>query len=147
MVIYIYNRFMTRFGSVWFIVFNDIFNNISVISWRSDLMVEETGVPGENHRPVASYWQTSSHSVVLNTYSNSHLRVVEWNIYFRRMLLYCHSFQYLLFLPSVRILFFWWLCIQAKHISRDQNDPLLSTHSLMVGEQVCSIWQAETKLI
>jgi hypothetical protein len=41
MVIYIYNRFMTRFGSVWLIVFNDIFNNISVISWRSDLMVEE----------------------------------------------------------------------------------------------------------
>jgi translation elongation factor EF-1alpha len=25
------------------------FNNISVISWRSDLLVEETGVPRENH--------------------------------------------------------------------------------------------------
>jgi hypothetical protein len=25
------------------------FNNISVISWRSVLLVEETGVPGENH--------------------------------------------------------------------------------------------------
>ena len=32
-------------------VFNATFNNISVISWRSDLMVEETGVSGENHRP------------------------------------------------------------------------------------------------
>jgi hypothetical protein len=30
----------------------------SVISWRSILLVEETGVPGENHRPVASHWQT-----------------------------------------------------------------------------------------
>ena len=39
---------------VWFMVFN----NISVISWWSDSLVEETGVPGENHRPVASYWQT-----------------------------------------------------------------------------------------
>jgi hypothetical protein len=29
-----------------------VFNNISVISWRSVLLVEETGVPGENHRPV-----------------------------------------------------------------------------------------------
>jgi hypothetical protein len=29
-------------------VFNATFNNISVISWRSDLLVEETGVPGEN---------------------------------------------------------------------------------------------------
>ena len=26
-------------------------NNISIISWRSVLLVEETGVPGENHRP------------------------------------------------------------------------------------------------
>jgi hypothetical protein len=35
------------------IVLNAMFNNISVISWRSVLLVEETGVPGENHRPVA----------------------------------------------------------------------------------------------
>ena len=30
-------------------VFNATFNNISVISWRSILSVEETEVPGENH--------------------------------------------------------------------------------------------------
>jgi hypothetical protein len=30
-------------------------NNISVISWRSVLFVEETGAPGENHRPAASH--------------------------------------------------------------------------------------------
>ena len=36
-------------------VFNATFNNISVISWRSVLLVEETGGPGENHRPVASH--------------------------------------------------------------------------------------------
>jgi hypothetical protein len=35
-------------------VFNATFNNISVISWWSVLLVEETGVPGENHRPVTS---------------------------------------------------------------------------------------------
>jgi hypothetical protein len=29
-------------------VFNTIFNNISVTSWQSVLLVEETGVPGEN---------------------------------------------------------------------------------------------------
>jgi hypothetical protein len=34
------------------------FNNISVISWQSALLVEETGVPGENQRPVANNWQT-----------------------------------------------------------------------------------------
>jgi hypothetical protein len=42
-------------GSVGFMVFNATFNNISVMSWRSVLLAEETGVPGENHRPVASY--------------------------------------------------------------------------------------------
>jgi hypothetical protein len=30
-------------------VFNATFNNISVISRQSVLLVEETGVPGENH--------------------------------------------------------------------------------------------------
>ena len=34
---------------VCLMVFNATFNNISVISWRSVLFVEETGVPGENH--------------------------------------------------------------------------------------------------
>ena len=37
---------------VWFVVFNATFNNISVISWRSDFFVKETRVSGENHRPV-----------------------------------------------------------------------------------------------
>jgi hypothetical protein len=36
-------------------LFNATFANISVISWRSVLLVEETGVPGENHRPGASH--------------------------------------------------------------------------------------------
>ena len=47
-----------------------VFNNISVISGWSDLLVEETGGPGENHRPVASQWQTLSHNVV-------HLALIE----------------------------------------------------------------------
>jgi hypothetical protein len=33
-------------------VFNVTINNISVISWRSVLLLEETGGPGENHRAV-----------------------------------------------------------------------------------------------
>ena len=32
-----------------FLVFNVTFNNISVISWRSVLLVGETRVPAENH--------------------------------------------------------------------------------------------------
>jgi len=36
-------------------LFNTTFNNISVILWRSVLLVEETGVPEEKHRPAASH--------------------------------------------------------------------------------------------
>ena len=36
--------------------FNATFNNISAISWRPVLVVEEAGVSGENHRPWASNW-------------------------------------------------------------------------------------------
>ena len=36
-------------------VFNATFNNISVMLWQSVSFVEETGVPGENHRPALSH--------------------------------------------------------------------------------------------
>ena len=57
-----YNKIQKSLIKVWFgfTVFNATFNNISVISWQSVLMVEETGEPWENHRPVASHWQTLS---------------------------------------------------------------------------------------
>jgi hypothetical protein len=46
-------------------VFNATFNSISVISWRSVLLVEETVVTRENHQLGASHWQILSHNVVL----------------------------------------------------------------------------------
>ena len=49
---------------VGFMMFNVIFNNISVKSWLSVLLMDETGGPGKNHRPVASHRQTLSHNVV-----------------------------------------------------------------------------------
>jgi len=44
-------------------VFDATFNFLSVLSWRSVLLVEETGVPRDNHRPLASHWQMLSHNV------------------------------------------------------------------------------------
>jgi hypothetical protein len=51
-------------------VFYATFNNISVISWWSVLLVKENGGPGENHRTFASHLQTVSHNVV-------HLALIE----------------------------------------------------------------------
>jgi hypothetical protein len=48
-------------------LFNATFNNNSIISWRSVLLVEETGVPGENQRPTGYNWQTLPHNVVSST--------------------------------------------------------------------------------
>jgi len=59
-------------------VFNATFNNISAISWWSVLLVEETGVPGENHRPAACHRQTLSHNVVSSTPCLS--RIITHNI-------------------------------------------------------------------
>jgi hypothetical protein len=36
---------------IWILVFNATFSNISAISWRPVLMVEEAGVPGVNPDP------------------------------------------------------------------------------------------------
>ena len=45
------------------IVLNATFINISVISWRSVILVEETEIPEQNHRPVASRLIPLSHNV------------------------------------------------------------------------------------
>ena len=50
---------------IWFMVPNATFNIISVISWRSVLLVEETG---GYHRPFASHWQTLLHYMVSSTH-------------------------------------------------------------------------------
>jgi hypothetical protein len=42
------------FVYIW--CFNATFSNISAISWRQVLVVEEAGVHGENHQPWASNW-------------------------------------------------------------------------------------------
>ena len=54
-------------AGVLFMVFNATFNKIWAISWRSVLLVQEAGVPAENHRPVASHWQLWSNNVVYST--------------------------------------------------------------------------------
>ena len=46
-------------------VFNATFNNISVISWWSVLLVEETRLPRENHRPVASQVTDKLYYIIL----------------------------------------------------------------------------------
>jgi len=52
-------------------VLNATFNNISVMSWWSVLLMVETW---EYHRPVTSHWQALSHNVVSSTPHLSKIR-------------------------------------------------------------------------
>jgi hypothetical protein len=63
-ILFICPHNVSCFLFVCFLVFYTSFNNISVILWRSVLLVKETGRPGEKHWPVANHWQTLSHNVV-----------------------------------------------------------------------------------
>jgi hypothetical protein len=51
-IAYLYANNSSHF---WVWAFNATSNIISIILWRSVLMVEEIGVLGENHRPAASH--------------------------------------------------------------------------------------------
>jgi hypothetical protein len=53
-------------------MFNATFNNISVISWRSVLLVEETGAFGEIQRPVESLCQSLSQVVITGSHDRHH---------------------------------------------------------------------------
>ena len=55
-------------------VLNATFNNISVISWRSVLLVVESRVLGENRPPATIHWQTLSHNVVSSTPRHARIR-------------------------------------------------------------------------
>jgi len=51
----IYHVVFVKVSIVRVMVFYATFNNISVISWRSVLLMEVTGIPGENHWPATIY--------------------------------------------------------------------------------------------
>ena len=59
------NMVLCLFNFVCFMVLNTPFNNISV------LLLEETGVPRENHNSVANHWRTVSHNVVSSTHRHA----------------------------------------------------------------------------
>jgi hypothetical protein len=61
---------------VSFILFKANFNDRSVVSWRSVLLVNAIGIPGEDNRLAESHCQTLSHNIVSSAlrherYSNS----------------------------------------------------------------------------
>ena len=69
-VVHSFRLIWNGFVSFGFMVFNATFNTISVISCRSVLLVEETGGPGEKHRPVASHVSNNVAHLEIQTHNN-----------------------------------------------------------------------------
>ena len=109
-------------------MFNTTFNNISVISWHSVLLVEETG---ENHRPVASYWQTLSHNK-----TNNHLspQIIEHEKKTIRYSAGNPSPSFLLFLHFCTFLVWSYTCFCWLGLIMS---PTLGKHCLSVHSKVC----------
>ena len=72
-------------------VFNTTFNDISAISLWSVLLVKETRVPGGNHWPTTSQWQTVSHNVVSSTPRMKYYLTT--NISNRNRVIFCFLWQ------------------------------------------------------
>ena len=62
---YKYNCKVLIVVRVRIMMFCTTFKHISVVAWWSVLLVEERGVPGENHWPVTNYWKTWLHDTQL----------------------------------------------------------------------------------
>ena len=56
----------------WVITFHATFDNISVIMWQDDSLVEKSRGNEESHRPAASHRQSLSHNVVSGTPCHEH---------------------------------------------------------------------------
>ena len=91
-----------------FMVLNATCNNISVISWQSVLLVEETGLSGVNHPPVASHCQSYHKSFIEYLYTY-------W--------LACHIIETLKIFFSIIIdkVYLFCLLINCTHIQSFQN--------------------------
>ena len=85
-------------------VFNITFNSISVISWQSVLLEEETGVPRENNRPVTCQWQFLSHNVVSST--PRHEQGSNLQIWWRSRLRW-HTYDYIHFWQLLHTIYKW----------------------------------------
>ena len=90
-------RPIVNYGLVWFMAVIATLNNISIISWRSVLLVETTGVPRENHRSATSHWQTLSHNVV----SSIQMYILDTNLYLSRVMIVQQDF-FLFCFPLVK---------------------------------------------
>ena len=127
-------------------VFNATFNNNSVISWRSVLLVKETGVPGENHWPGISHWQTLSHNVVSRAFQLTTLVVIGTDCtgksnYHTITTTTAPSYKWLTFLQMTSVLIIPWLVsVTFKMLVRSSFSPSVPIAAVNEGHPVLELY-------
>ena len=106
------------------------FNNISDISWRSGLLVEETRVLGENHQTVTSHWQTLSYNVVSSTLRLSDIRAHNFSGY-RALIVYVVINYHTTTTPTASLLN-WNACKYNKLTQQRRNNGVSRSRNLKV---------------
>jgi hypothetical protein len=99
----VYHKRINVVSLVWFMVFNATFNNISVISWRSVLLVEETGVfPHDNFSSVYWIFTKFGHMIPLwkgkNPIYFGVITIIPFDNLYRRAYFVMHTFLVFTFL-------------------------------------------------
>jgi hypothetical protein len=118
----------------WSSWFNATLSNILVWSWRSVVLVKETKVHKENHRPAASHLQALSHNVVSCTSGLSGIRThnVRGDMHWLNILLGCNllfSYEFHLRVFFIQLLDLH-LLIQSVHITSNvvSSNPVDRSH-------------------
>ena len=127
-------------GNCWIVVFNATFNNISIISWRSVLLVGEIGVPGwENNRLVIRHSYTLSLNVVSSTsrLSGNQTNVSHWSDMLTLRLLFqwastkriSSSFHWKLKCSRHDIAENWWIGVKQQSLTHSPHSHLSGTQT------------------
>jgi hypothetical protein len=146
----IFNRINLK-TTGWFMMFNTTFNIISVISWRSVSLVEETGVPGETHRPATSHWQTLYHimlyrmNVVLdegyylmNAVADQYC--IWWMLYLMKVITWWMLYPFIRFNIHQVITFIRYSIHQVQHSSGNNLHQVQYSTLMNVVSDECCTW-------
>jgi hypothetical protein len=129
----------------WFLVFNSTFSNISAISWRSVLEVEEARVPWKNHRPWFKWTNVTNEAIVFLVecfLNGGTLEMLPPMTRFTLDLKHKQRIMYMyMYIFSKNICWFINKFLQSKHFQfSEQSGQKLYSYLPMVGGSLRVLW-------
>jgi hypothetical protein len=114
-------------------VFNATFNNISVMLWRSILLMEKTGAPGQNNPPIASHCKLRKLTLLT---SQSYIILVLTIRSFSTLFNFNLEVHVRFFRSAVKDHWLNYLYVNNRHqwkFTRKENTPILLSYSMFIN--------------